>query len=285
MTEALLLTLKLCVVAMVVAIGMGSKLGDLAYLGRRPGLLVRSLVAMYLAVPVATFVVVKLLPLTGAAKAALLVLAVSAGAPLLPRKLLFLDSGQFVFGLAVISSLLAIVVAPAWVVLLAHHFGVAAELPASRVAAVIAKGFLAPLALGMAVRAIAPAWGERLADRLLAVGGAVMLACGLALLLSNLPLLLEVELRGVLALGLVMAIALAIGHALGGPEHDDRTALAVACATRHVGIAVLVAASFPGPRTAALILAYVLVAVAVSTPYLRRRKRRAVGVVDLATRA
>jgi ABC-type antimicrobial peptide transport system permease subunit len=35
--------LKLCVAALIFAIGLGSSLGDLTYLGRRPGLLLRSL--------------------------------------------------------------------------------------------------------------------------------------------------------------------------------------------------------------------------------------------------
>jgi BASS family bile acid:Na+ symporter len=45
----------------------------------------------------------------------------------------------------------------------------------------------------------------------------------------------------------VGTLIFAIGHALGGPNPGHRTALAIACATRHIGIAVLVATSFPGP--------------------------------------
>lgn len=68
-------------------------------------------------------------------------------------------------------------------------------------------------------------------------------------------------------------VALAIGHALGGRDPDDRTALAVSCASRHVGIAMLAASTVPGPRVAVLVLAYVLAAAVVSIPYLRWRKR------------
>lgn len=71
-----------------------------------------------------------------------------------------------------------------------------------------------------------------------------------------------------------MVIALAIGHGVGGPDPDDRTALAVACATRHLGIAVLVATSFPGPRVVVLISAYIVISVLVSVPYLAWRKRQ-----------
>ena len=67
-------------------------------------------------------------------------------------------------------------------------------------------------------------------------------------------------------------MALAIGHALGGPAPDDRTALAVACASRHIGIAVLVAASLPGPRTAVIIAVYIVASALVCIPYLRWRR-------------
>ena len=39
---------------------------------------------------------------------------------------------------------------------------------------------------------------------------------------------------------LALVIALVIGHLMGGPTEDDRTALAIACATRHIGIALVV---------------------------------------------
>ena len=71
------------------------------------------------------------------------------------------------------------------------------------------------------------------------------------------------------------AVALAIGHALGGPDPADRTALAISCASRHVGIAMLAASTAPGPRTVALVLAYVLASAAVSIPYLKWRGRAA----------
>jgi bile acid:Na+ symporter, BASS family len=60
----------------------------MAYLWRRPGLLLRSLLAMYVLVPLAALILVKALTLPPGVEIGLLVLAVSAGAPLLPRKLL-----------------------------------------------------------------------------------------------------------------------------------------------------------------------------------------------------
>ena len=60
MTAGLLLALKVLVAALIFAIGLGSTPGDLAYLWRRPGLLLRSVVAMYVAVPLAILALVLL---------------------------------------------------------------------------------------------------------------------------------------------------------------------------------------------------------------------------------
>jgi len=275
MTEGLLLLLKVSVGLLILAIGMGSTFSDLAYLWRRPALLVRSLLAMYVLVPLAAFVLVSLLPLAPGIKAALLVLAVSAGAPLLPKKLGAFEPDAYVFSLVVTSSLLAIVVVPAWVALLSRHFGVAAELSPTTVAMAIAKAFLLPLAVGMALRALWPSIASRWSDTLLGTAGIVLLACGVLLLVSHYELLLLTHWLGFVALVALMLAALAIGHLLGGPTADDRTALAIACATRHIGIAVLVATAFPGPRTAVLIAVYVVASALVSIPYLKWRRARA----------
>ncbi len=272
MTEILAILLKISVGLLILAIGLGATFADLGYLWRRPALLMRSLLAMYVLVPAAAFLMVAFLPLTIGLKAALLVLAVSAGAPLLPRKLGTFDSQAYVFSLVVTSSLLAIVLVPTWLALLGSHFGLDTEIDPLVVATAIAKSFLLPLAIGMTLRALWPKVGERLADRLLQVAGIVLAVSALTLLVLHWDIFLAVRWQGMATLVALLLVALAIGHALGGPAPDDRTALAIACATRHVGIAVLVATSFPGPRTTVLIGAYVVASAAVSLPYLHWRR-------------
>ena len=273
MTETLTLLLKLSVGVLILAIGMGATFADLGYLWRRPRLLLRSLLAMYVLVPLAAFLLVAFLPLSPGLKAALLVFAVSAGAPLLPRKLGAFGSEAYVFSLLVISSALAIVMVPAWVGLLGRHFDVAAQIAPSTVAVALGKAFLLPLALGMALRAIFPRLGVRLSERLIAGAGVVLGVCALLLLATHAELLTSIRWQGMATLVTLLLLALAIGHALGGPSPDDRTALAVACATRHLGIALLVAASFPGPRTTVVVAAYVLASAAVTLPYLKWRRK------------
>ena len=275
MTANLLLVLKLSVASLIVAIGLGSATADFGYLWRRPALLLRSLFAMYVAVPLAAFAAVKLVELPLQVKAAILVLAISAGAPLLPKKLMKLGREGYVFSLVVTSSILAIVVVPAWLTVLGPLFGRESTVDPRAVAFLIAKAFLGPLVVGMVVRRLFGPGAERASDWILKVAGATLLLAGLVLLVGARHLLLEVGWVPLVALAGMTAVALAIGHALGGPDPDDRTALAISCATRHVGIAMLAASTVPGPRTIAFVLAYLLASAAVSIPYLRWRGRAA----------
>ncbi len=275
MTEALLVSLKISVGVLIFAIGLGSTLSDLSYLWRRPALLVRSLFAMVVLVPAVALLLVSLAPLTAGVKAALLVLAVSAGAPLLPRKLGAVGSDGYVFSLVVTSSLLAIGLVPAWIAFVGRHLGVDTELDPAVVAGVIAKSFLLPLAVGFGLRMAIPTLADRWADRLMAVAGVVLSVAALTLLVLHWDIFIGVHWQGYAALGLMLVAALAIGHALGGPEPAERTALAIACATRHVGLAVLVASAFPGPKTTVLIGAYIVASAIVTIPYLKWRKAQA----------
>ncbi|TCG08928.1 hypothetical protein BZM27_08695 [Paraburkholderia steynii] len=274
MTEILMILLKVSVVLTLVSIGAGISPTDLGYLWRRPGLLLRSLLAMYLLVPLIAFALVRILPIQPGVRAALLVLAVSSGAPLLPKKLKKLNSQQYIFSLLITSSLIAIVVVPLWVALLSAYYEVAVELPLSTVALAIAKAILLPIAIGMALHAIFPVWSERLSDRFIAIADALLLTFGIILLAIHWQLLREIGWADVLALAALMIFALAIGQLLGGPKRDDRTALAIACATRHVGVALIVAAEFVGVRTAVLIVAYFLTVLLISGCYLTWRRKQ-----------
>jgi BASS family bile acid:Na+ symporter len=275
MIDAALLprVLQVCVTALVLAIGMQCTVGDLTWLWRRPRLLLRSVVAMYVLVPLVALAIARLLPLPVEIKAAVLVVAISAGAPLVPRRLMPLRNDAYVFSLIATSSLLAIVTVPAWLAGLSVAFRVELSVGARDVAWLLGVTFFLPIVLGMGLRAASSGFADRASELLLAVGGVVLLLTGLVLLGLGLPLLAEAGWLGLLVLGALTGAALAIGHAMGGPDEENRTALAIACATRHIGIAVLVAAAVPGVRTAVLVVAYVVASTVASIPYVRWRKR------------
>jgi len=279
MADTLLLLIKLSVGTMILAVGMGATFTDVVYLWRRPALLLRSVLAMYVLVPLAAFVLAEFLPLAPGVRVALLVLAVSAGAPLVPRRLR-VGGSPYAFSLVVTSSLLAVVLVPVWIALLSRHFGVATVGPAE-VAAVLARAFLLPLVigilLGMALRATVPAITQRTADAVFALAAVVLAVATLLLVADQWQVFMEVRGPGIVALVALTVIAVAVGHVLGGPEPDDRTALAIACCTRHIGVAVILATTFRGPRAVVLLAVYLVVASLVSIPYLRWRRRAAHG--------
>ena len=277
MTAALLVVLKACVVALLCAIGLGSTLADLAYLLRRPALLLRSLFAMYVAVPLAALAIVRTIPLPVGIRMAVLVLAISAGAPLLPRKLMKLGREGYVFGLVVLSSILAVVVVPAWLAVLGPYFARESAVGPRAVGLLIAKAALAPLLLGMLLRPLLGGRADRVSEWVLKAVGVVLTIAGVLLIAVNIRLLATAGWVALLTLAGFTAVALGIGHALGGPDREDRTALAVACSTRHVGLAMLAASAVPNPRTVAFVLAYLLSAAVVSLPYLKLRARPAQG--------
>jgi bile acid:Na+ symporter, BASS family len=275
MTLALLILLKISVGLIIFGIGLDSTASDAARLFRHPGLLLRSLLAMYLLVPLVAFGLVEMLDLAPGVQAGLLVLAVSAGAPLLPRKLLGIGDGAYIFSLVVISSVLAVVLVPVWLALLGPLFPRLPHLAPERAVLVLAQSFFLPLIAGMVLRRLLPGPAAWLSQRLVGLAGLVLTVTALVLIALHWREVEEAKWSGILTLAALIFLALVIGHLLGGPDEDDRTALAIACATRHLGIAIVVATAVPGPRTAVIIAVYIAVSAAISIPYMRWRRAAA----------
>jgi BASS family bile acid:Na+ symporter len=272
-TETVMILLKISIAVLIAGVGAGTSPSELTYLWRRPGLLFRSLAAMYLLVPAVAFGLVLIMPIERGVKAAMLVIAVSAGAPLLSRRLKKLNSQEYIFSLLITSSLVAIVVVPVWAASLAAYFDVTVDLSTSTVVLDIAKTILLPIMIGMAARAMFPASSARLSDRVLMIAGIVLVASAIALLVIHREHLAGLTWPGMLTLVMLILFALLIGQLLGGPNPDDRTALAIACATRHVGVALIVATEFVGVQTVVLVIAYFVTALIVSSIYLTWRRR------------
>ena len=72
--------------------------------------------------------------------------------------------------------------------------------------------------------------------------------------------------------------ALLTGHLLGGPNPSDRASLAIACASRHIGLALLIAANARGQHALELVVAYLLASAVVTIPYVLWIKKRTVQV-------
>jgi len=266
----LLLLLKTSIVALIFAIGMTATAEDIVYLWHRPVLLAKSVIAMYVVMPIVSVVMVYLFDLPPKTELALVILAICAGAPLLPKKLIkFGSDPSYVFSLIVATSLLAIITVPASLHVLAKiiAFEASAVTPV-QVARVILTTFLIPLGAGMVFHQQFPALAKSIGDPLLKVASLLLGICAVAAMVASFHLVLNVGFQSVLAFVIFTFAALITGHFLGGPSLDSRIALAISCSSRHIGLALLIAVNARGQETIALVVAYLLASAVVSMLYI-----------------
>src|SRR5262249_28159968 len=153
----------------------------------------------------------------------------------------------YAIGLLMIVSLVAIALVPASLAVLAALFGRTTHLDPERIAALMAQTVLAPLAAGLLIRHFAPRVASRAAKWVNVVGMLVLAAAFLIVLVGAWPAMRTLLGNGtVIAAIAVTALALFVGHELGGPDDVDRPVLALASAMRHPAVAIVVAhAAFP----------------------------------------
>src|SRR5215472_2416999 len=151
------------IIASVVALGLKARTADVLYLWHRPGLLLRSFLAMYFVTPLIAVLLVLLLNLPPGQSLGLVLVAISAGAPLLPKTLLKLGCNPpYVYSLMVSTSLAAVLTVPASLAVLGPLLPEIARESPLEVAVVVARTFVVPLALGMLFRRFAPLTAERI---------------------------------------------------------------------------------------------------------------------------
>ncbi len=267
------LVLKVCILATVFALGLKAAWADVASLLHRPGLLMRSLFAMYVLTPLVALLLVFAFSAPLAVELAVLLMAISAGAPLLPKKLFKLGANPpYVYSLSVIAALLAIVTVPISLTILSMFFVRSASVPVGEVAYTIATVFLAPLLAGMVVRQLWPAQAERISDPIISMANIILLGLVLLILATNLSAIFVVGPSGFAIIVVMTFAALAIGHALGGPDPNDRTALAIACASRFPALVMLIASlNFPNAKPLPVVAAYLVFSNLAAIPYMRWR--------------
>lgn len=211
--------------------------------GPQPGQLVRSVLAIFVVMPVAAVIIVEIFALPHATEIALVVLALAPIPPLLPKKESKAGGeGAHALGLMVVMGLLAIVMVPLLLWLLGHYFDRDLKMPPQAIAKVIVVMIVLPLLAGMVVRAIAPALAARTA-RPIALVSLVLLVVIAALILSKVTPIVVNLLHGGTTVALIafVVIGLAVGQLLAGPVPQRQTVLALSTASRHPAIALAIA--------------------------------------------
>jgi len=272
--------LQVSVGLIVVAIGMQSSPGDLTYLLRRPGLLVRSVLSMNVVMPLIAAGIAAGLSLKPELETALILLAVSPVPPILPSKEAKAGGNvSYAIGLLVVAGVLSIVFVPFSVTVIARLFGHAVSVPPAAIARIVAITVLGPLAAGVLVRRLVPAIATRAAKPISVIGTVLLVVLAVVVLAGSWHALTgTVGHFTVVAVVVFEVVSLVVGHVLGGPVDDDRSVLALSTASRHPGVALTAAGALGAigadqkAISAAIMLAF-LVGAVVTIPYAKWRRR------------
>jgi BASS family bile acid:Na+ symporter len=197
--------------------------------------------------------------------------AISPLPTFLPRRLARVHGeSPFALCLSLVAALLALALVPLSVWLVSRMLGVPLHHDLWVVTGLLATSVVLPLAVGVGARHAAPGAAARAVTPVTLAATATLALAIVAMLVqsrSAMPQLLE---QGTLGAILVMTIvALAIGHACGGPEGDERPVLASATATRHPAIAIAIGTTaFPNePIISAVIALALLLGGLATAPY------------------
>jgi BASS family bile acid:Na+ symporter len=241
---------------------------------------VSAVLAVNLVTPVAGAVLIALFPLSAPAELGLMLMAVSPAPPFLPGKVMRGGAQRaYAYGLYATLIILAVAVVPAMVALLSRFYGVRLAIGPAEVARQVAVTVLLPLGAGVLARWRFPEVAERAAPVIGRIALLLVVAAALVVVVALWPKMWALVGDGTVAAAMLMVVAaLVAGHLLGGPAPSDRACLAVTAATRHPGIALMIArANDLDKRVSAAIVLVMLAGFVAVAPYYvwRRRTSRA----------
>jgi|WetSurMetagenome_2_1015567.scaffolds.fasta_scaffold172546_2 bile acid:Na+ symporter, BASS family len=262
---------------LVLAVGLDATPDQLLYLLRRPARLGRAVMVVSVLTPAAAILLVSILPLHPMTKAGIIILSISPVPPFVPgRNRQMGASRDYSYGLFAAFALLAIVIVPVSAFIMGRIFGRDAYIGLWPMIQLVFKTVLLPLAVGLLIRRLAPALSSRASPIVLKFSLALLVVAAIPMLMKLWPVFGELVGDGTLLACVLFALAaLALGHFMGDGDAGDRQALAITAATRHPGIAILVAKTIGVNREvmAAALLCF-LICFVVSTPYQMLQKRR-----------
>lgn len=275
--QLIVLALQVSIVSIVFSFSLRATVDELLYLWHRPGLMLRSLLAVLIVMPIVAVALTRLFDLRNTVEIALVALAISPMPPILPRREVK-AGGRQPYALALMATMaaLAVVVDPLLVQLLSWYYDRPLGIAPGVIGRIVLITVFLPLVAGMVVRAWRPSVAERLAG-LFGRAGMVLLAIAALALLAGAwrSLWAAVGDGTILAMLAFVGIGLLVGHLLGGPEPDHSVVLALSTASRHPAIALSIASvNFPDERFSGTILLYLIVGALAGFPYLAWLRRR-----------
>ena len=257
------LMLTASIIMLLFSLSMRARFADLGYLLTHWKLGLGAIIAMFVVVPAVSIMLAGLFDIDPAVKVALVAISLSPLPPILPGKQLKAGGHAcYVTGLLMLSTLASIAIAPFAVPLAAGLFDAEASVTAGSVAMPLLISILAPLFGGMLAGRVLGSHVAVVSAVSSKLGSLLLVVAMVGLVIVLMPGIIELIGQGTLAVLTAAIVAgVAAGYALGGQDPGDRAALALAAASRHPGVAVVIAThSFPDTRLApaAIILSLVI---------------------------
>jgi BASS family bile acid:Na+ symporter len=185
-------------------------------------------------------------------------------------------SAAYMASLHLSLAVLAFITVPIVLDLLSMALGFHADVDLFKMAMILGRTILIPVAFGIAVRSFFPKFADTVGPKLDKIGAIGLLVVVLIALVKFFPALLKMDPWSYLVIVVVSAVALAIGHLLGPRDPHERTTLAVESGVRHPVLAITIAASNFSPEKALpVLIPCVLVFIIIAMVYLLLRKRAA----------
>jgi BASS family bile acid:Na+ symporter len=256
--------------------GMNIPISHLSFFKERPGLLLRSLLAVIVLVPIAALLIIFLVRPSQDVSVGLAILAACPAAPMMlvniPKA-----GGEpgFVTSLHLTLGLLSLATTPVILDLLADALNFQAAISPIAIAGQVSVSLFIPVCIGIFFFAMFPR-ATGIIRRPLAIIGQIISFLTIAIiLLLNYHFLLMMDFRSYIAMALMVIVALGIGNFLAPPQPEERTTLALESAARHPGLAFLIASlNFPLEKALPVLIPYLFIFAVISLLYIQLRKKR-----------
>ena len=271
--------LDVAIVLIISALGLRTPPKDIMNLFRKPVIIGRALLSMFVFMPACTLLMTWSLPLEPAIRGSLLALSVAPLAPILSGASTKAETeGNFMLALQIFSALATIVSVPIMLNLDEYIFNFETRYPMGEITWVITKQIVIPLTIGLSLSGFIGQKSERIAfwlDRI----GTIALIIGMVMILSVvLP-----NVWGMMANGRLLSViaftglVLVGGYLFGGAQKGIRDNIIMAGAQRHPGIAYVIATvALPAEEDhiIAVIVLFVLFGTIATLPYVLTFKKK-----------
>jgi BASS family bile acid:Na+ symporter len=255
--------------------GLNTDVRHLSYFRGKAGLLVRSLLATVVLVPLFAIGLIKLFDPPFKVAATLLLLSASPGAPLATYKS-FKAGGNYAFGISlqILLTIFVVFSLPLCLVFFNYAMDLGMQVTPGKVAKELTYAVLLPLGVGLVTRRLFPDLAKKYGKLIARISNILLMLLGLLILIGLFQLVKQSESFTLFAFAGFILMSLVAGHVIGGPSAKDRTTLATFCYTRNVGIAMFVASQHvEQPAVLAMVVPYTVVAIAISLVYNTWRKK------------